>query len=390
MSTNTATAATQGTASADAASSALSARGLQGSIAYLDVEQYTVPAGNTTCSPAVRSYVNAWVAEMHRNGNQAGVYSSPSNILADMVPGAVANVPDQIWGALYNNQANSSLPPLPSNLWGYQQRTHQYAGNQQLAYMPSNFKGDLDWVAGEVAYYSNKSALCQGACTNPCNPSCPDYNPGILNVPGLFLALLTCSFGAAQKCSDLSAQKRAEILHYVKARYSLPDIANVQLIADDAVEDACFRKLTFSTSYPDRKFTMYLTADQRYLTSTLLDLSVDPEIERQRNAEENRTILETERSPSLGLAGSPVTIVEFLIFSAPIAEDLPRFLTRWQTQTKRGFAWNLKSCPLKCTNGRELPQRSPRAPTSRRETKHFGELTTSSSNTKPCLPLTTS
>ncbi|HEX3681147.1 MAG TPA: hypothetical protein VHU83_01300 [Bryobacteraceae bacterium] len=55
ISTNTATAATQGTASADAASSALAARGLQNSIAYLDVEQYSVPAGNTTCSPAVRA-----------------------------------------------------------------------------------------------------------------------------------------------------------------------------------------------------------------------------------------------------------------------------------------------------------------------------------------------
>lgn len=178
ISTNAATAAAQGTASADAASSALAARDLQNSIAYLDIEAYSVPAGNTTCSPAVRSYVSAWVAEMHRNGNQAGVYGSPTDILADMGPGAVSNVPDQIWGALYNNQANSNLPPIPNPLWAYQQRTHQYAGNQQLAYMPTSFRADLDWVSGVAAYYSNKATLCQGACTNPCNPACPDYDPG--------------------------------------------------------------------------------------------------------------------------------------------------------------------------------------------------------------------
>lgn len=89
---------------------------LQGSITYLDIESYTVPAGDTTCSPAaVRNYVNNWVAEMHAKGYQAGVYGSPGNINSDMTPGAVANVPDQIWAALWNNAQNvSPLPPIPN------------------------------------------------------------------------------------------------------------------------------------------------------------------------------------------------------------------------------------------------------------------------------------
>lgn len=168
--------------------------------------------------------------------------------------------------------------------------------------------------------------------------------------PTAFIAFIAalpyCSHLAAQKCSDLGDQKRAEILHYVKGRYSLPDVANTQLIADDAVEGACFRKLTFSTSYPDRKFTMYLTADQRYLTSTLLDLSVDPAVERQRKAEENRSILQTERSPSLGPAGSAVTIVEFSDFQCPYCRRFAEMFDSLTASEKAKVRLEFRELPL--------------------------------------------
>ncbi|HEX3681146.1 MAG TPA: thioredoxin domain-containing protein [Bryobacteraceae bacterium] len=158
-------------------------------------------------------------------------------------------------------------------------------------------------------------------------------------------ALLSCCHSAAQGCPDLSDQKRAEILHYVKTRYSLPDMANIQLIADDPVEGVCFRKLTFATTYPDRKFTMYLTADQRYLASALLDLSVDPEVERQRKAEENRGIL-TDRSPSLGLTGSPVTIVEFSDFQCPYCRRFAEMFDSLAASEKAKVRLEFRELPL--------------------------------------------
>jgi len=182
MSTNGATAASQGTAAADGAIAKLVALGFQNSIAFLDIEQYNVPSGNTTCSPAVRAYVNAWVAEMHKNSYLAGVYSSPGNIAADMGPGAVANVPDQVWVALANGVGSTaSLPPIPNGSWVYDQRTHQYTINYAGPYFPvvsPPIKIDLDQLDADTAYWSNIGLVCQGACTNPCNPGCPDYAPG--------------------------------------------------------------------------------------------------------------------------------------------------------------------------------------------------------------------
>lgn len=158
--------------------------------------------------------------------------------------------------------------------------------------------------------------------------------------------LFGCSHLRAQKCSDLSDQKRAEILHYVKVRYSLPDVANVQLTADEPAEDTCFRKLMFSTNYPNRKFTMYLTADQRYLTSALLDLKLDPELERQRKAEENRKILLTNRSPSLGPPDSAVTIVEFSDFQCPFCRRFAEMFDSLPVREKARVRLVFRELPL--------------------------------------------
>ncbi|MBV9762508.1 MAG: DUF1906 domain-containing protein [Acidobacteriaceae bacterium] len=184
ISTNVSIAAAEGTASADEAANALASRGFGGmgaggtSIAYLDIEVYNPPAGDTTCSPAVRAFVNSWIAEMHKDGYQAGVYANPVNINNDMSPGAIANVPDDIWGALANKINNANMPPVPAGWWINSQRTHQYNIAQPIANVSPVYLFDYDFVNGAVLTYANNYSLCQTACTNPCNPSCPDYAPG--------------------------------------------------------------------------------------------------------------------------------------------------------------------------------------------------------------------
>jgi hypothetical protein len=110
INTTPATAAAEGAGDADSAILQLANIGLSGSIAYLDIEPYNTTAGSS-CSQAVRNYVNAWVGEMHSKGYFTGVYGSGSDINQDMGPGAVDNIADDIWVANYNLQPVTS--PLP-------------------------------------------------------------------------------------------------------------------------------------------------------------------------------------------------------------------------------------------------------------------------------------
>jgi hypothetical protein len=57
--------------------------------------------------------VNAWVGEMHTYGYYTGVYGNGSDINQNMGPGAVANVPDDIWVANYNPSVGPVTSPLP-------------------------------------------------------------------------------------------------------------------------------------------------------------------------------------------------------------------------------------------------------------------------------------
>lgn len=112
---NLATAAAEGTGDAESVYYQLINIGLSGSIAYLDIEAY--PTGNSSCSQSVQTYVSAWIWQMHQYGLYAGVYGSADNIAQDMVPGVIPNIPDDVWVANYNGQAEtSSLSPIPPDI----------------------------------------------------------------------------------------------------------------------------------------------------------------------------------------------------------------------------------------------------------------------------------
>lgn len=90
-----------------------------------------------------------------------------------MGPGAIANVPDDIWVAAYNGQAQtSSLPPVPNGWWTSTQRAHQYQGGTVLipkssagpAPHPQPFSFDLDAVDSTVAVMLDPPANCAEGC----------------------------------------------------------------------------------------------------------------------------------------------------------------------------------------------------------------------------------
>lgn len=68
-------------------------------IIYYDMEYYFT--GNTDCHTAVKSFLDGWVNELHRQGHQAGIYSVGSAIDSWYT---LNNPPDSTWGAWWDNR----------------------------------------------------------------------------------------------------------------------------------------------------------------------------------------------------------------------------------------------------------------------------------------------
>lgn len=134
ISTDPVQAAAQGTTdAADAASAALALGMKPGSAIYLDMENYNVPSGDTTCAPAVLAYTRAWDRAVHRKGYWAGFYSSSGSGIKRMSAAATAgttDLPDVLWFANWNgvdDTTESSTYLLPTQ-WTGHRRGHQYRG----------------------------------------------------------------------------------------------------------------------------------------------------------------------------------------------------------------------------------------------------------------------
>jgi hypothetical protein len=100
------------------------------SVIYYDMEPYAPPSGDTTCSPAVRSFLAGWVTELHSKGFEtAGVYGlDRSSNVTDFA--AVVPIPDAVWltyldGSTYQNASVGDLQFLGGN-WNNNQLIHQY------------------------------------------------------------------------------------------------------------------------------------------------------------------------------------------------------------------------------------------------------------------------
>ena len=148
ISTNTTTAFNQGVTEAASAISAANGLGLSTSIVYYDMENYN--SGDATCKAAVNSFINGWVQRLHSSSFQAGVYGSATD--ANSGWATIANVPNDVWIALWNGVASTTgLSPLPDSLWSNSQRIHQYAGGHNETWGGITFNIDNDIENGRVA-----------------------------------------------------------------------------------------------------------------------------------------------------------------------------------------------------------------------------------------------
>jgi uncharacterized repeat protein (TIGR01451 family) len=124
-------AASQGTAAATDAVTQAAALGLgTGTPIYFDMEAYD--SANSSCVSAVRTFISAWVGQLHASNYVAGMYSSVASGIqdqADNYNNPDYNRLDAIWFAHWDNRHSVFGDSYISDtVWPNHQRLHQYQG----------------------------------------------------------------------------------------------------------------------------------------------------------------------------------------------------------------------------------------------------------------------
>jgi hypothetical protein len=130
MSTDPATARSQGASDANETIAALKKFGLgAGSVSYLDLEYYSRTA---SCDNVTLEFADAWTETLHAAGYRSGVYSSGSAAIKAIDDALRSNrsgfdPPDHMWIAWTNGVANTDGGPyLSAAYFTDHQRIHQY------------------------------------------------------------------------------------------------------------------------------------------------------------------------------------------------------------------------------------------------------------------------
>lgn len=153
LSTSTATAFAEGEQAAASAVSLLGGIGIgRGNVVYDDMEGYR---RSGTTSAAVLAYLAGWTVGLDKRGYLAGVYSSGSSGITDLVWEVRHNshhwpLPQDIWIADWNGRATTSDKYVPATFWIHHQRLHQYLGPHQVRLAGAVIDIDADYLDGGV------------------------------------------------------------------------------------------------------------------------------------------------------------------------------------------------------------------------------------------------
>jgi Domain of unknown function (DUF1906) len=140
----------QGNAAASDAVAQAAALGMgPGSPIYNDMEAYTQ---TTSATSATLAFLEAWTEKLHSLGYVSGVYSSSGSGIEDLVDqlGTGYSLPDQLWFANWNGQADATDSYIPSNAWTQNQRIHQYRGGHDERYGGVTINIDNNYVDGST------------------------------------------------------------------------------------------------------------------------------------------------------------------------------------------------------------------------------------------------
>jgi hypothetical protein len=150
--------ASQAVSNAEAAVAQAQALGFgPGTPLYYDMEG----GYSSSDTSAVLTFLSDWTSELHALGYRSGVYSSSSAAVTDLAGNYTSyTMPDVIYDALWNGQANTGDPVIPSGDWANHQRIHQYTGGVTQTYGGDTLDIDQDYL--DVSLSSAAANLAGG------------------------------------------------------------------------------------------------------------------------------------------------------------------------------------------------------------------------------------
>ena len=161
---------TQGRAEADKTIAATGKLGIaKGSTQWYDIEAFDT--SRTDCRESAKWFLNAWTNRLHELGYVSGVYSSAASgikMLDDArvkTPGRFA-LPDQIWIADWNDNADVHSSYVREDGWMPHKRVHQYRGGKPETFGGVTINIDRNWLdLGKGSVAPAEAKHCGGTVT---------------------------------------------------------------------------------------------------------------------------------------------------------------------------------------------------------------------------------
>jgi protein-disulfide isomerase len=152
--------------------------------------------------------------------------------------------------------------------------------------------------------------------------------PAVMLIAFSSMSALGATTGTA--CKALGDNQRGRLLDYVKKKYKLPQTESLKFGDESLVSSTCFRKIEFKSADPKKSFQvqLFLSPDFRFLTSELLDSTVDPVLEERQKQQALAAGLTKGNFPSQGPKDAQVTMTIFSDFQCPYCAQLARMLNK--------------------------------------------------------------
>jgi protein-disulfide isomerase len=169
--------------------------------------------------------------------------------------------------------------------------------------------------------------------------------------------VILCSaqlFASDGGCTAFSDQLSFHVTEYLFHRIVSQTGGTPSILSAALVPGTCYRKLLIQVSGTSNPMTLYLSPDQRFLTSTLYDLAKDPEEDAAQIASNVQRLLMRDESPHMSSRDAHVTLVEFGDLQCPYCRRFSDWYRALPPELTSGTVLVFKHLPLPMHSWAEL------------------------------------